>query len=215
MKAISARAILFDLDGVLVDSIASIDKAVELWCGTKGIEYEGIKIQSRSLKDDELIRFVDSRLDVRKEKEIIKDLEIQNAYLVTAHRHAQRITRELDNQDVPWAIATSGQREVAVARLLAAGIRPPQVMITCDDCTQGKPSKEPYSRAADLLGVVPEDCIVIEDTLVGITAGKAAGATTIAVTTTYPRTFFGEVPDMVIESLGEIIVSADGVFVNR
>ena len=214
MVLLATHAILFDLDGVLVDSISSIDRAMEVWCSSKGLDHDEIKTKSRSIKDEDLIRSLDLRLNVSEEKNTIRDLEIQYANLVTAHQHAHHITSELNKYGVPWGIVTSGQRDVAVARLLSAGIQPPEVMITSDDCSNGKPNREPYTRAAVKLGVTPQDCVVIEDTLVGIVSGKAAGSKAVAITTTYPRTQFGDVPDMIIERLNQIIVGTDGVIVN-
>jgi sugar-phosphatase len=85
-----------------------------------------------------------------------------------------------------WALVTSCARPLAEVRLKAAGLPMPELMITCDDVRRGKPDPEPYEKGAALLGIPAQDCAVFEDAPAGIRAGKAAGATVIALTTTAP-----------------------------
>jgi sugar-phosphatase len=84
-----------------------------------------------------------------------------------------------------WAVVTSGWRRLAEIRLSAARLRLPSVLVTADEVQASKPSPDGYRLAADGLGVRPADCLVIEDTPVGIAAGRAAGMPTIAITTTF------------------------------
>ncbi len=85
----------------------------------------------------------------------------------------------------PWAVVTSGGRDVATRRLIAAGLPVPEVLVTADDVTNGKPDPEPYELARRELSVPARECVVVEDAPAGITAAKSAGMTVLAVTTTH------------------------------
>lgn len=102
-----------------------------------------------------------------------------------AIRGAQALVQSL--ADRPWGVATSGTRLTAEIRLRHTGFPVPDVLLTADDVTTGKPAPEVYERAADAVGIPPEDGIVIEDTPAGIRAGQAAGMRVVAVLTTYDR----------------------------
>ncbi len=84
-----------------------------------------------------------------------------------------------------WAVVTSATRALAKARLAAAGLPIPELLVGADDVTHGKPDPEGYLKAAAALGVAPEDCVVVEDTPAGLKAGRAAGMRVLAITTTY------------------------------
>jgi mannitol-1-/sugar-/sorbitol-6-phosphatase len=87
-----------------------------------------------------------------------------------------------------WAVVTSGTRRLAAGRLAAVGLPLPEIMITADDVTAGKPDPEPYRRAAAALAVPGEECVVVEDAPMGVLAAKRAGMTVLAVTTTHAAT---------------------------
>lgn len=112
---------------------------------------------------------------------------------------------------MPWAIVTSGQKDVVLARLAAARLPIPEVMITADDYGNGKPNPEPYLLAAKLLGIPPSDCVAIEDTYNGANAAWEAGATVIGLTTTCAHRELIDVTTTVVPDLSAIRVDGVGV----
>jgi sugar-phosphatase len=108
-----------------------------------------------------------------------------------------------------WAIVTSGLREVATARLVAAGIPLPRVMITAESIERGKPNPDCYLKGAEALGIDPKACIVVEDAPIGATAARAAGMRLIGLTTTH-RAEQLEPADLIVPDLSHLVVRAVG-----
>ncbi len=133
MHHLPCRAVLFDLDGVLVDSVDSIKLAVFEWTQLVGADFDLIKKSSQSLTDEDLIRMIGVDLDIAREKQRIKELEIKYAQAVTAQPGARQVLAQVQQASMPWAIVTSGQKDVVLARLAAARLPIPEVMITADD----------------------------------------------------------------------------------
>jgi sugar-phosphatase len=179
------QAILSDLDGVLVDSGASVERAWRRFAARHGLDAEQVLARSHGRRTVDLIRLVAPHLDAEAETRRIEREEIESA----AGLHALPGARELVDS-VPaerFAIVTSGTRALAVARLRAAGLPVPQVLVAAEEVEHGKPDPSGYLRAAELLGVDPARGVVLEDAPAGIEAGLAAGMTVIAVSTTYPE----------------------------
>src|SRR5690606_8084119 len=114
------------------------------------------------------------------------------------------------------AMVTSATRELARLRLTAAGLRPPAVLLTAEDFTRGKPDPQPYLLGAERLGVDPVRCLVVEDAPAGLRSGRAAGAATLAVTTTSSADELAPLADHVVTDLSAVQFSltADGVRVS-
>lgn len=178
-----ASALLFDLDGVLADSTRSVVRAWSAWARRVGLEPEELLPKVHGRRAIETIRAARPHLDA----------EAELASLV-----ADETTDNHDTEEIPgaralvsalpadaWGIVTSGLREVATARLVAAGIPIPRVMITAESIERGKPDPECYLRGARGLGAEPHDCVVVEDAPIGATAARAAGMRLIALTTTH------------------------------
>ncbi|MFJ2605129.1 HAD family hydrolase [Streptomyces sp. NPDC091279] len=182
---IRAHALLFDNDGTLVSSLASVDRCWTRWAGEYGITAE---------------EFARVALHGRPAAEIAADLLPADVVPEAVARIEQ-----LEVADVPdggvellpgttdllaalpadrWAVVTSATRRLAEARLGAVGIVP-KTLVAADDITRGKPDPEPYLLAARMLGVEPADCVVFEDAPAGLQAGRAAGMTTVALATTH------------------------------
>src|SRR5947207_1525706 len=103
----------------------------------------------------------------------------------------------------PWGVVTSGGRELAGQRLAAVGFPAPEILVTGDDVERGKPDPEPYLRAASVLGVPAAQCVVVEDAPAGVLAGKRAGMTVLAVTTTHPADALDQA-DRVFSGMDEV-----------
>ncbi|MEU1005027.1 MULTISPECIES: HAD family hydrolase [Streptomyces] len=208
---IHAQALLFDNDGTLVSSLASVDRCWTRWAGEYGITAE---------------EFARIELHGRPAAEIAADLLPAEAVPAAVAR-----IEDLEVEDVPndgvhllpgtrafldvlpaerWAVVTSATRRLAEARLDAVGILP-KTLVAADDITRGKPDPEPYLLAARALGVDPAHCVVFEDAPAGLTAGRAAGMTTVALTTTHQAHELHA--DLVVENLSALsaLVTERGV----
>ncbi len=184
MFQLTCDAILFDLDGVLVDSAPVIARQWQRWATIRGIEMAAIQRIWHGRRAFEIIGEVAPHLDIAAESSWMRDAEAADVEGVTVHRGVIALLASLPKD--AWAIATSGPRAVATARLQAAGLPTPTIFVTGDDVRNGKPHPEPYLLAAQQLGVDAKRCVVIEDAVAGIEAGLAAGAQVIAVPTSYP-----------------------------
>jgi mannitol-1-/sugar-/sorbitol-6-phosphatase len=177
-------AVLFDLDGVLVDSAQVVERVWRRWAGEQQIPVEDVLAVSHGRPAREVVRMFAPHLDADRQALLIARHEARDsgglAAVPGAHECVSLASRG------PWAVVTSGGRRIAVGRLVAVGLPVPAVMVTADDVTCGKPDPEPYLRAAKDLDVLPGECIAIEDSPAGVTAAKRGGMTVLAVTTTHP-----------------------------
>jgi sugar-phosphatase len=180
----STKAILFDMDGVLMDSTPSVERVWRAWATTHGFDPDEVAGQAHGRRSIETVRALAPELDAEKENVLVEQMEIDDKEGVTALPGAAELLRQLPSER--FAIVTSATRPLAVARLGYAGIPVPLNMITAEDVIHGKPSPEPFLKGAALLGVAPADCLVFEDTPAGIASGRAAGMRAVALQTTYP-----------------------------
>jgi mannitol-1-/sugar-/sorbitol-6-phosphatase len=199
-------AILFDLDGVLVDSTRSVERQWRIWAHERGIDEEKVIAVAHGVRALEVIRIVAPHLDANVEVRSLESREAADHDGVAVMPGAAALVSTIP--DGRWCVVTSGTRHLATARLRLAGIPVPKVMITADDVVNGKPHPEPYLKGAELLGVNPGECLVIEDAPAGIRAAHAGGMKVIALTSTYPASGLGEA-DAVIEKLARIQVALD------
>jgi sugar-phosphatase len=198
-----ASALLFDLDGVLADSTRSVVRAWSAWARRVGLEPDELIPRVHGRRAIETIRSVRPNLDA----------EAELATLI-----ADETTDNHDTEEIPgaralvsglpsdaWAIVTSGMRDVATARLVAAGIPIPRVMITAESIERGKPDPDCYLKGAEALGVEPRECVVVEDAPIGAQAARAAGMRLIALTTTH-RAEQLEPADLIVPDLSHLAV---------
>jgi mannitol-1-/sugar-/sorbitol-6-phosphatase len=192
-------AIIFDLDGVLVDSTEAVERAWTRWAGERGIDPQELLPVIHGRPSREVIAEYAPGLDLVVEARRLDSME-QVTESPAIDGAAECIAFA---QQGPWAIVTSGDSR-ASGRLRTAGLPVPEVLVTADDVERGKPDPEPYARAAAALGVEPASCVVVEDAPAGITAAKAAGMTVIAVTTTYDAEALADA-DVVVGSMREAL----------
>jgi sugar-phosphatase len=178
-----ASAILFDLDGVLADSTLSVNRAWSAWARRVGLEPDRLLPLVHGRRAIDTIRAVRPELDAESElAALVADETTDNADVVEIPG-ARALVSALPPSR--WAIVTSGLRPVATARLVAAGVPIPSVMITAESISRGKPDPEAYIKGASELGVAPADCLVVEDAPAGATAARAAGMRVLGLTTTH------------------------------
>ena len=179
-----AKAILFDMDGVLMDSTPSVERVWRTWAARHGLDPVRVASQAHGRRSIETIRAVAPELDAERENVLVEKMEIDDKEGVTALPGAAELLAHLPPEH--FAIVTSATRPLAVARLGYAGIPVPRHMITANDVIHGKPSPEPFLNGAALLGFAPGDCLVFEDSPAGVTSARSAGMKAIALQTTYP-----------------------------
>ena len=207
MIEFDCAAILFDLDGVLVDSTRSVERQWRAWAREQGINGDQVANVSHGVRAIEVIRAVAPHLDAEIEVRKLESREANDRNGVAVMPGAIDLVRSIP--DGRWCVVTSGTRHLATARLQLAGIPLPKVLITADDVTHGKPHPEPYLKGAQLLGVNPAECLVIEDAPAGIQSAQAGGMKAIALTSTYPASALTEA-NLVVKSLTEIQVTLNG-----
>ncbi len=178
-----ASYIVFDLDGVLVNSIAAIEFAWRTWSEEHGLDSGGILATAHGRRKSECLAMIAPHLEPSREIQRLIRLEDEQMGLVEPIPGAVEFIATLPKYC--WAVATSGERHGALLRLEKVGIAVPDVLIAAEDVAAGKPHPEVYLKAAAGLGARPETCVVFEDAPPGILAATAAGMTAIAVTTTY------------------------------
>ncbi|HKU21841.1 MAG TPA: HAD family hydrolase [Terriglobales bacterium] len=183
-RVFSCAAILFDLDGVLVDSTASVARFWALWAAEHNVSPEEAVRVAHGRRTLETIRLLAPHLDAEAETVRLERREANDTDGVGRVHGALELLSTLPAQR--WAVVTSGTRYLATRRLATNGLPAPAVFVTADEVTLGKPHPEPYLKGAELLGLSPQDCLVFEDAPAGIEAARAAGMSAIGVATTYP-----------------------------
>ena len=183
MKRFECRAVLFDLDGVLVDSTSYIEEQWRRWATAKGLAAEPFLRVCHGRRALETIQLAAPHLDAAAEVAAFVPDDAGNGNALKPVEGASRLLQTLPMGS--WAVATSGSRPAATERLTEAGLPIPAVLVCAEDVVHGKPSPEVYLMAAAGLGVYPADCVVVEDAPAGIQAARSAGMAVVALTTTH------------------------------
>ncbi|MBD1876857.1 HAD family hydrolase [Nodosilinea sp. FACHB-131] len=176
------QAIIFDVDGVLIDSDPVAERHWRAWADRHGVDYDAIARIHHGRPTAETIRQVAPHVDVAQEAHLKETAEADDTEGLILYAGVKELLAQLPRDR--WGVATSGTRRTVSLRFPYLRLPDPSVMVTADDVQRGKPAPDPYLLAAERLGVAPADCLVIEDAPAGVEAAKAAGATVIAVTTT-------------------------------
>ena len=200
------KAILFDLDGVLVDSAECVERTWRAWSARHGLNAEDVIGIAHGRRTIETVRAVAPHLDAPSEVIGLEAREAMTSEGVREVEGARELISRLPSER--WAIVTSGTRVIASFRLNLVGIAVPRVMVCADEIAHGKPHPEGYLTAASRLGFRAPDCVVIEDTPPGIEAAHAGGMRVIAVAATYPREDLSAA-DAIVERLSDLKVSVD------
>ncbi len=207
MPTFHCAAILFDLDGVLVDSTRSVTRQWRLWAEEHSIDPDQTVSIAHGRRSIEVIRILAPHLDAEKETVRLEAREAADLEGVEVMPGAADLLRSIP--DGRWCVVTSGTRRLATSRLHLANLPIPKVLVSADDVVQGKPHPEPYLKGAELLGMKPQDCLVIEDAPFGIEAAHAGGMKAIALPTTFPAEELKSA-DAIAEKLAQIEVAVSG-----
>jgi len=182
MVEVRCSGLLFDLDGVLVDSTPAVARVWTKWALAHDFDPEETVRLAHGRPSIATIRDLLPHADFVAENEVVLRGEIEDTDGVVPLPGARELLNSLPADR--WAIVTSCSRPLAEVRLKAAGLPVPQRLLTSDDVINGKPDPEPYRKGAGLLGVPASKCLVFEDAPAGVRAGKAAGALVVAFRTT-------------------------------
>jgi len=181
----SARALLFDMDGTLVDSTVSVERVWGNWAASHGVSFAEVAHRMHGRRALDIMRdLVPPGVDPEVEVQIVNHNELVDTDGIVAIRGAAELLASLPPR--AWALVTSAQLPLASARMGAGGLSLPEVVVTADDIAQGKPNPACYQLALKRLGLQPDDAVVFEDAPSGLAAGRAAGCRTIAIASTMP-----------------------------
>lgn len=184
MRSFACDAVLFDLDGVLVDSTAVVVRTWRIWAEKRGFDAERIIEFAHGRKAAETIRMISPDLDADFEVGELERTEAENLDGVLEVEGARELLASLPSDG--WTVVTSGTRSLAEGRMVHLSLPIPERFVSADDVANGKPHPEAYLKGAEVLNARPEACVVIEDAPSGIRAALAAGMRVVALPTTYP-----------------------------
>lgn len=178
------RAFLFDMDGTVLNSIAAAERIWTIWAVRHGVDVASFLPTIHGARAiDTVNRQGLPGVDAEAEAAWITEAEIEDVEGVVEVRGAAAFLRSLPASQ--WAIVTSAPRALALRRMAAAGIPEPDVMVTAEEVSAGKPDPAGYRLAAKRLGVEVTACLIFEDAAVGILAAEAAGADLVIITETH------------------------------
>ncbi|MBV8115971.1 MAG: HAD-IA family hydrolase [Silvibacterium sp.] len=172
------RGILFDMDGVLVSSLGSVERTWTTWAEARGVDPALAIRTAHGRRAIETVRLLRPDLNDVQELKWLEDMEVEDNEGLEILHGVKPILESLPENY--WTVVTSATDRLARARMAYGGIPVPDRIITADMVSKGKPDPEPYRRGAELLGLAPQECLVIEDSASGAKAGHAAGCKVLA-----------------------------------
>lgn len=208
---VRSRAVLFDMDGTLVNSTQVVERAWSSWAARHDLPLNEVLCFSHGRPTfATLEHFLPGRDHSHELKELGRFEETETEGIL-AVPGARDVLLALQKRKHPWAVVTSAWRRLAETRVVAAGLPLPEVIVPIDEIRKGKPDPEGFLRAAEQLGVAPEECIVFEDTRPGIEAGLRAGMQVVGLATTFSpqqlqhRPLIDDFRDVEIRTEGDIL----------
>jgi sugar-phosphatase len=205
--SIACKAILFDMDGILIASIGSVERSWTQWALLRGVDPALARTTAHGRRAVETIAQLRPDLDSNAELTVIEDLEIADNEGLTILPGVLDLLAALPANR--WTVVTSATERLTRIRLAAGGIPVPEKLVTADQVTRGKPHPEPFLAGAALLGVSPKECVVFEDSSSGAEAGRGAGCTVVATTFSHPAESLSAAHYLVRDLTG-IRVECDG-----
>ena len=208
---IRVRAVLFDMDGVLISSTGSDERSWRRWARLHGVEDTFSIASTHGRRAIDTVVDLRPDLDAATEVQRLEDFDAEDSAGIISLAGVEALLPQLD--PARWGIVTSASERLMRNRLRIARLEVPQMIVTADMVARGKPDPEPYLLGAERLGFAPGECLVIEDAPSGISAGKDAGCKVLAVTTSHAASYLAHA-DWIIDSLASLRVesSHDGWF---
>jgi len=202
---VETKGILFDMDGVLISSIGSVVRCWRRWAQIYDIPNAETYTVPHGVRAIDTVKLLRPDIDPEEGLRTIEDMEVEDMADLKVLPGVKKLLEGLPLER--WAIVTSATQRLLRARLAAAGLPIPTRLISGDMVERGKPDPEPYRRGAELLGLVPGECIVVEDAPSGVGAGKAAGARVLAVLGTHSAEELKQA-DWIAASLEDLTVTS-------
>lgn len=199
-------AVLFDVDGVLIDSGAAHTRVWDAWARLRGLDPEYVRQITQGRRRLDTLRIVCPGLDLAEENRALDRLMATEESSMRPFDDVADVLRSLT---LPWAVVTSSRGEATRSRMERLGLPVPEVRICAEDVDRGKPAPDGYLAAAERLGVDPRRSLVIEDSPAGIRAGRAAGCTAHAVVTTHTAEQLAEA-DACFRTLRQAVQAING-----
>ena len=206
MSLFRCSAILFDLDGVLLDSTRVVAQQYTIWARERGLDPALVLKAAHGVRTVEVVRRVAPHLDAEAETRKIEEREAEATDLVALPGAVELV------HSIPpgrWCVVTSGTRYLATTRMRRFGVPIPDILVTADDVKHGKPDPEPYRKGAEQLKVNPAECVAVEDAPAGIRSAHGAGMRVISLPSTYAVNDLKEA-DAIVAGLAMIKVSLEG-----
>lgn len=208
--SVEAKGILFDMDGVLISSIGSVERCWKVWAKMYGVPNAESFTVKHGVRAIETVKLLRPDIDPDEGVRVIEQLELEDTADLKVLPGVRKLLASIPHDR--WLIVTSATRKLLLGRLAAAELPVPDRLISGDDVVNGKPDPEPYRKGAEILGLSPEDCIVIEDAPSGVGAGLAAGCRVLGVLGTHTAEELHEAT-WIVPSLENLLVTpnADGL----
>jgi sugar-phosphatase len=203
--SLRCKGILFDMDGILISSLGSVERSWTKWALMRGVDPAYALSIVHGRRSIESVAVLRPDLDAEAENQIIENLEIEDTDGVAALPVVLELLAKLPRNR--WTVVTSATEPLARVRLAAGGIPVPDRIVTAESVVEGKPHPAPYLAGAALLGFAPEECVVFEDAASGVKAGRTARCTVVA--TTFSHSVEALAPaDYLIEDLTGVEVTS-------
>ena len=177
---VRCKGILFDMDGILISSLGSVERSWTKWSGMRGVDPAYVLTMIHGRRAIETVAMLRPDLDSAEELKLIEDIELADGEGITVLPGVKELIASLPKDR--WTVVTSATERLARMRLAGAGLTVPDRLVTAETVNEGKPHPAPYLAGAALLGFAPEECVVFEDSASGVAAGCAAGCIVVATT---------------------------------
>jgi sugar-phosphatase len=177
---VRCKGILFDMDGILISSLGSVERSWTKWSNLRGLDPAYVLSVIHGRRAIECAAMLRPDLDPADELKLIEDIELTDGEGITVLPGVQELIAAVPKDR--WTVVTSATDRLARMRLAGAGFVVPERLVTADTVNEGKPNPAPYLAGAALLGFAPEECVVFEDSAYGVAAGCAAGCIVVATT---------------------------------
>jgi mannitol-1-/sugar-/sorbitol-6-phosphatase len=205
MGSMECSGVLFDLDGVLVDSTPGVTRVWRGWAIEHGYDPAEVVKLAHGRRAIETVQLLAPHLDSAAELVELERRELADTDGLAVFEGAARLLAILPTDR--WTVVTSGTRRLATKRLRLAGLPVPEKLVSADEVKLGKPHPAPFLRGAELLGLRPQDCVVVEDAPSGVEAAHRAGMKAFAIPTTFSRPELNHA-DVLLERLAQLQASS-------
>lgn len=195
------------MDGVLISSLGSVERSWEKWAHSRGVDPALAIRTAHGRRAIETIRLLRPDLNDLAELEWLEEMEFADNVGLEMLSGVCPILAALPDRF--WTVVTSATERLARSRMAHGGVRVPARIVSAEMVSHGKPHPEPYRKGAALLGLAPQDCLVIEDSASGAQAGHAAGCKVLATLFSHSLSSLIHA-DWVVRSLEEVRIAVDG-----